>query len=59
MDFLARTVSSKDKLYHHCFSTLPRKCHQEGLKLNGTHHLLFHADVVNLLAKGKVVPVLN
>jgi len=43
-------------LYHHCFSTFVLayairrvQVNQDGLKLNGTHHLLAYADDVNIL----------
>jgi hypothetical protein len=49
-------VLNKDMLYRHYFSTLLSdiirtvQVHQDGLKLNGTHQFLIHADL-NILGR--------
>jgi hypothetical protein len=48
-------VSNKEMIYHHCPSTMlynmPFWKVQEGMEVNGTHHLLLCADGVHLLGE--------
>jgi hypothetical protein len=53
--FLLRVFWNKEMLYRHCFSNFASEyainrvqAKQDGLKLNGTYHLLVYADDVNV-----------